>query len=209
MKIALINGSPKRKGSSSSALLEDLKKLLPDEHQIKQFHFNKPLLTEDEITELQDCSAWVFAFPLYVDSIPSHLLSCLCQLEQADFNRNGIHIYTFVNCGFYEGKQNTYALSIMENWCYKAGLNWGMGIGFGGGGALSSMKNAPLEKGPKRNLGISLTVFVEAISRQDQKDNIITSIAFPRFLYKLIIELEWRKSIKANGGKVKDLKKRY
>ena len=209
MNIALINGSPKTKASASGALLEDLKQLLPNEHHIKLLHLNKPALTIEDITTLQDCSAWVFAFPLYVDAIPSHLLSCLCQLEQADFNRNDIHVYSFVNCGFYEGKQTKYAMGVIETWCRKTGLKWGMGVGFGGGGALVSMKNAPLEKGPKRTLGKSLTLFVEAILRQDQKDNIYTSIAFPRFLYKIIIESIWKKAIKKNGGKVKDLKKRY
>lgn len=32
-------------------------------------------------------------------------------------------------------------------------------------------------------------------------------LAFPRFLYKMGTQRGWRQMIKANGGKVKDLKK--
>jgi len=205
MKIALINGSPKRKESISGIILEELKQLLPTEHHIETFNINKPSLTEDEIEKLQSCTAWVFAFPLYIDSIPSQLLSCLCQLEQAGFDRNGKHVYAIVNCGFYEGKQTRHALSMMEVWCQKADLMWGMGIGFGGGGGLAYMKRIPQGRGPKRSLGKSLTVLVDAILLQDSKDNIYASITLPRFVYKFISEFIWKKAIKANGGKVSDL----
>jgi len=208
MNIALINGSPRKKDSSSGALLEDIKQLLPAEHHIKEFHLNKSELTEEDIKEMQNCTAWVFAFPLYVDAIPSQLLSCLCQLEKAEFDGSGAHVYAFVNCGFYEGRQARHALSIMEVWCQKAGLQWGMGVGFGGGGPLAKMGNIPLGKGPKRTLGNILSVLVDAILALDSKDNVFASISLPRFVYRFASEVNWRKSIKANGGKVRDLDRR-
>jgi len=208
MNIAFINGSPKRKDSASGALLADLKQLIPSEHLIKEFNLNKDFITEKDIEALHNCSVWVFAFPLYVDSIPSHLLSCFCQLEQTEFNRNNIYVYGLVNCGFYEGEQTQYAMSMMEIWCDKVGLNWGMGVGFGGGGGLAQMKSIPLGKGPKKTLGKSLAVCADAISKGISIDNVYTSINLPRFVYKFFAESTWKKSIKANGGKVKDLNKK-
>ena len=208
MNIALINGSPKRKESSSGTLLQDLRSLLPATHNIKEFAMNKPSLTEAEIIELQSFSTWVFAQPLYIDGLPSHLLSCLCQLEQELSTDKAIHVYVIVNGGLYEGKQSHHALAIMENWCRKAGLQWGMGIGYGGGGGMAQMKNVPLGKGPKSTLGKAYTTFAEAILSQGTGENIYTSIAFPRFLYKFMAEMHWRKRLKQNGGKKRELNKR-
>jgi len=207
MNIALINGSPRGKKSNSSALLEDLKGLFPTEVSAQAFNFNKPMIADQDMKNLQNCSTWVFAFPLYVDGIPSHLLSCLQQLEQADFKCEDVHVYVIVNCGFYEAKQNYHAISMMEIWCEKAGLTWGMGIGLGGGGGVSQIKNVPLGKGPKRTLGNALSVLGESVLTKEPRDNFYTSINFPRFVHKFFAESGWRKSIKANGGKVKDLKR--
>jgi multimeric flavodoxin WrbA len=206
--IALINASPKKAESASGALLNDLKSAFASEHNVKEFTLNKSSISETEIKELQEFSTWVFAFPLFVDGIPSHLLSCLCQIEEKMSAGETTQVYIIVNCGFFEGQQTRNALAIMENWCIKAGLAWGMGIGFGGGPALVGMGNVPLGKGPKSNLGEAYTVFTDAILSQSSKENIYTSLTFPRFLYKFMSEIGWKSLIKKNGGKIKDLKKK-
>ncbi|MGE5678329.1 MAG: hypothetical protein ACM3ZR_09775 [Pseudomonadota bacterium] len=208
MNIALINASPKKSESASKSLLCDLKSLFSDEHTIKDFSFHTPNVTEAEIKDLCNYSAWVFAFPLYVDGIPSHLLSCLCEMEQSGIDCKDIRVYAIVNCGFFEGKQNCNALAILKNWCDKVGLAWGAGIGFGGGGTLTYVKSVPLGIGPKGTLGKAYKELTNAILSQSSKEDIYTSIGVPRFLYKVAAEMDWKKIIKANGGKKKDLKKR-
>jgi hypothetical protein len=76
---------------------------------------------------LTECNVLVFAFPLYVDGIPSHLLNCLRKLEKffGGLDKKDIMVYSLGNCGFYEGDQNKLAIEMMENWCAKAGLKWG------------------------------------------------------------------------------------
>lgn len=132
MKIALINGSPKRKDSASGLILKELQGLIPSENEIINLHFTKKQPVSSDLELLQDCSIMVFAFPLYVDSLPSHLLSCLVRLEEylkhAAFSKD-CTVYAIANCGFYEGSQNALALDIMENWCSKAGVIWGGGLG--------------------------------------------------------------------------------
>ncbi len=205
MNIALINGSPKKNESASSFLLCDLKGLFPAEHSVKELSFNTPFISENDVKELSGCPVWVFAFPLYVDGIPSHLLSCLKQIEGVGFGGKSIHVYSVVNCGFYEGVQNRIALKILNNWCIKAGFIWGMGIGLGGGGALASMKGVPLGRGPKSTLGKVLGELKACILTETSRDNIFISVSIPRFLYKLAAEMGLRHMIKSNGVKRKDL----
>ncbi|MDP4144332.1 MAG: hypothetical protein Q8936_07605 [Bacillota bacterium] len=208
MKIAFINGSPKIKESASSYILEELKTFLEqDGNIISEFCFRQPQLTVEEMEQFTEYNVFVFAFPLYVDGIPSHLLNCLVQLETifAAMNRRDIMVYSLVNCGFYEAHQNKLALEMMENWCAKAGLKWGQGLAIGGGGMLISIKSVPMGHGPKRNFEKAFKQLANNILKCASGENIFINQSFPRILYKLGAEMGWRQSIKANGLKRNDL----
>lgn len=207
MKIALINGSPKNMESASGCLLQELKKFLGDDKEIAEYSFRKLQLNEEEMEQVAESNALVFAFPLYVDGIPSHLLSCIMQLESflSTIKEKDIVVYTLVNCGFFEGHQTALAIEMMKNWCKKAGLRWGQGIGMGAGGMLQSVKNVPAGYGPKKDLGEALSKLVKNISERSSGEDIFITANFPRFLYKLAAEMGWRKSVKANGLKTRDL----
>ncbi len=208
MKIALINGSPKIHESASGCVLHELKALLDNtNHMICEYSFKKPQLSSEEMDNLAECNVLVFAFPLYVDGIPSHLLNCLVQLETlfSAIKETNILVYSVINCGFYEGRQNELAIEIMENWCIKAGLKWGQGIAIGAGGMLPMLKNVPNGHGLKKNLERALIHLSNNILKSTSGDNICITANFPRILYKLTAEMGWRQSIKANGLKRKDL----
>jgi multimeric flavodoxin WrbA len=208
MKIAFIYGSPKTKYSASASLLQELKPFLQqDGIAISDYSFNKPSLSKEEMEQLKDYDIFVFAFPLYVDGIPSHLLNCLAQLETflASVKEKDIKVYSMVNCGFYEGHQTKLAIEMMENWCSKAGLKWGQGLGIGGGGMMVMIENVPMGHGPKKSLGKAFRELANNILNGTSQENIFISPNFPRILYKLAAEMEWRKAIKANGLKRKDL----
>lgn len=208
MNIALINGSPKVKDSASGCILQELKPFLErDSNTIYEYSFRKPDLGTIDINHISECNALVFAFPLYVDGILSHLLSCLVKLEELflSIKDKDVIVYSIANCGFYEGHQNALALEIIENWCAKTGLRWGQGIGMGAGGMLISTQNVPIGKGPKKSLGTALSQFSNNILIRASDENLFITANFPRFLYKLAAEMGWRHSIKANGLKKKDL----
>lgn len=209
MKIAMINGSPKSKSSASGELLKELQNCITNGAVIKEFCFRKPVVEVAVISELQGCDVWVFAFPLYVDGVPSQLLSCLSQIEKAGAANKNIMVFGIVNCGFYEGRQNTIAIEILKNWCHKLELQWGMGVGVGGGGGLAQMKSAPLGKGPKTTLGKAFCILSSSIQSKTTAQDIYLSVDFPRWLYKIGAEMGWRQLIKKNGGKAKDLNYRY
>ncbi len=207
MRIALIDGSPKVNNSASSVLLEDLKEYWREDAEVVNFGFHSAAISKEVIEELSKADAWVFAYPLYVDGIPGHLLSCLIQLEEAHLQNRQIHIYGIVNCGFYEGIQTKLALKLLQNWSRKAGLIWSGGIGVGGGGGLAMMPKLEPGHGPKAPIDKALAAFSDIIFNKKVKENIYVSVAFPRFLYKMGAQIGWRQMIKANGGKSKDLGK--
>lgn len=123
----------------------------------------------------------------------------------ASIKEKEIIVYSLVNCGFYEGHQNELAIEMMENWCAKAGLKWGQGIGIGVGGMLPSLKRIPMGHGPKKNLQKAFKQLANNILKCTSEENIFITANFPRVLYKLAAEMGWRQSIKANGLKRKDL----
>lgn len=213
MRVALINGSPKIefspkiKCSASAVLLEDLNGYLGETTEIVNFRFHSSEISEEVIEELAKTEAWVFAYPLYVDGIPGQLLSSLIQLEEAYIDNPSIRIYGIVNCGFYEGIQTELALKLLQNWCLKAGFIWGGGIGVGAGGALAMMLKMKSGKGPKASVDKALAELANVIIKREVQENKFLSLAIPRFLYKIVAQMGWRKAIKSNGGKVKDLGK--
>lgn len=113
MKIALINGSPKMKKSSSGMLLDDIKSYISQQAEIIDINMHKPILSDKILKKIKSVDVFVFSFPLYVDGIPAHLLSCLSQLEEVYKNNHEVYVYGVVNCGFYEGQQAKYALDIL------------------------------------------------------------------------------------------------
>jgi len=201
MKIALINGSPKVKNSASAFILTSVKSLLPADSEFKEFKFNGTILNEIDLEKIADTDVLIFAFPLYVDGIPSHLLHCLDQMETY-FNMmetKKIRVCVLVNCGFYEGHQGSIALGMMKNWCSKAKLEWGQGIGIGGGGMLASFKSPLESQGPMKNLWDAIKVMTDNVSNPHEMDNIYTVPNYPRFLYALGGNMGWKKQIKENG----------
>ena len=238
MKIVLINGSPKVNGSASGILLEELKCYLPEAGEAPETEsaetveapetaqtaggkvpengktvwteigLHTPVVSEEALRELAAAEAWVIACPLYVDGIPAHLLSCLVQLEKAQMQNRGISVYGIVNCGFYEGIQAEYALNILQNWCVKAGFAWSGGIGVGGAGGLAQMPKVKQGKGPRAPIEKALEALANIIRQRGVQEDCYVSVAFPRILYRLAAQTGWRLTIRANGGKGKDLGRR-
>ncbi len=203
MTAALIDASPKRKGSTSSILLGKLRELCPPGIRTEETALHTSDVPAGVKETLQSAGVWVIACPLYVDSVPSHLLSCLMELEPLGPEHPGRTVYAIVNCGFYEGEQAALALKILENWCAKAGFVWGGGLGMGGGGAIPTL--TATEKGPMVPICRALAGLGERIARGEGGENQYCTVAFPRFLYRLAGQMGWRQGIRQNGGRAKDL----
>ncbi len=213
MKIALINGSPKFKESASSKLLGIIKETATNcgVSEFVEIHFRKATVpTEEQLRQLRDADVWVFAYPLYVDGAPGHLLSVLRELEGEKLENPERKIYGICNCGFYEGEQNESALEVLRNWAAKCGYIWGGAVGVGGGGATLSLTSmgtiGTFFMSPVRR---AVEALGQAAAEKRILENRYVSIALPRWIYTICAHDGWKKKIKAAGGKVEDLERRF
>lgn len=204
MKISMINGSPKL-GENNSALLIELLQAKLQSHETVVYSFNKCLLNEAQTKEVEQSDVLIFVFPLYIDSIPSHLLRCLIELNHKAWFRPNTKVYCVLNNGFFEGQQNHIAMENMRNWCRKTGVSWGQGIAMGAGEMLPFIRNIPLGHGPNKNLGRAMDALTSHILTLSDGEDIYFSPNFPRLLWKLQAHQFWYSRGKANGVKRKML----
>ena len=201
MRIALINGSPKLKNSASETMLEDMKYFIGNEAETVDVDLHTQEVSGPAREELGRSDVWLFAFPLYLDAVPGHLLSCLVQLEKLRPVCPEVRVYAIVNCGFYEGIQTQTAMEVLSNWCARAGFVWGGGVGVGGGGGINQMPRRKYGSGPRAPVDKALDLLAAVITEVETHENIYVSVGFPRFLYKLAAQMGWRKMLRANGLK--------
>lgn len=208
MKIMMIDGSPKVSKSNSEYFLNILSDFIESKDIVK-YKLSKKVDYEDIIKEINTIDTLVFAFPLYVDSLPSHVLEFLIMLEE-NFKDNlkGVNVYVIANCGFYEGKQNKIVLNIMKCWCKKMNIKWAQGIGIGAGEMMGGLRNVPMGKGPNTNLGLALDNLAKNINENKSGDDIFTTPSmFPRFAFRLAANRFWISKANRNGLKKRDLNK--
>ena len=205
MKIALINASPKIKNSNSELILSDLKHYLNNKCEIIEANLSFNADFDSIYTQIKNTDSWLFAYPLYVDNMPSHLMKFLEWLSDNQLCTNKRNIYAICNCGFYEGVQAECAINVVKFWCNKTSNIFGGGVGIGGGEAFDAIKSIPVGFGPKASIDKALCTLAEAIVNKTATDSKYVNLNYPRFLYKLGATGRWHKEIRQNGGKVKDL----
>ena len=136
MKTVFINCSPKKRFCASAYFLF-LERLFVSGKKITQ-NLRTPADHDRILEQLKDADAVVFGLPLYVDGIPSHVLRFL-EMMEGFCKENGLKlsVYCIANNGFIEGKQNEPLMQEFGHFCSHAGLNWGGGVGIGGGVMLN------------------------------------------------------------------------
>lgn len=207
MKIALINGSPKFRNSASEIALNMMKEYLPAE-QFEEYVFNKSQIEEEQLISVLQNDSLLFAFPLYVDGIPSQLFRCLMQIDEYVKTHpiaHSIMVYAVVNNGFFEGKQNTPALEEIRNWSKCCGFTFGQGIGIGGGGMLGYLQTIKGENGPKKSVALLMKEMCENILKKQSAPMKFAEPDYPAEEYKKSAEEGWRTQVQKNGLTIADL----
>ena len=135
-KTVLINCSPKKKLSVSGFIMKCAGLAIRGEKEY--MHLRTPADRERILQALKTAGKVVFAVPLYVDGVPSHMLPFLQEME-AFCKENGLRlkVYVIANNGFIEGRQNEPLMQVVENFCARSGLEWCGGVGIGGGVMLN------------------------------------------------------------------------
>ena len=204
MKIGIINGSPRGGKSNSEILIKYLCSLL-EGHKINKYYSFYWKMNSEIKSEIYNADVLIFAFPLYVDSIPSHLLDTIVKFGEEKIINSKTKIYCIVNNGFFEGKQNQLAILQMKNWCEKIGAEWGQGVGIGAGEILSYLEKVPLGKGPLKNLGKVLEQFTNNIKTLKSGNEIYVNPNWSRLLYWTQGTVSWIIKSRKNGLKIRDL----
>ena len=196
---ALIHGSPKAAGGNSEKILQLLEKRLTG-----------PCVRVDTVRTgpetweaLADCEAAVVIFPLYVDSLPSHLLRFFMEweMDRREQQRRALSLYAVAQCGFYEGEQNRIALEQVSCFCRKAGISWQGGVGLGGAGGFAEMPEALL----KPLTGV-ISSLAEAVNRKEELPSLQFSIVgLTRWLYLAAGNQSWIRGAKRFGLKKREL----
>lgn len=139
MKTVFINGSPKKKLSVSSYLLGIVRLLVRGEvvsEQVRNVGDHERVLKS-----IKDAENVVFGMPLYVDGVPSHMLSFMKEMEKICTDNNiHLNVYLVSNGGFIEGSQNRALMQVMENFSKRCNCQWRGGVGIGGGVMLNVMR---------------------------------------------------------------------
>lgn len=207
MKICMISGSPRKKGSNSMYILSQLKEMFDGKNSITLFSSDIFVNKEHNMADAFDCDALIIAFPLYVDGIPSNLLEFMEQAESFFLDNsskiNHPVLNVIVNNGFYDARQNRIAIEMAFLWGKKLGLQRGSGLGVGAG---EMMQFAKIGQGPMHNLGVELTKFVQSIMDERDFETRFVEPNFPRILYILSAHMGWGKMAAQNGLKKKDIK---
>ena len=131
MKTVFINCSPSKRFSASSYFIF-LERLFVSGEKVTETLRTKSDY-ERICQQLENADTVVFALPLYVDGVPSHVLRFMEVLEQFCREKD-LHfgVYCIANNGFIEGRQNEPLMQVFENFCTHSGLKWGGGTGIGG-----------------------------------------------------------------------------
>ncbi len=210
-KICFVNGSPRGKASASKRLIdkviEMLDKQVTQTHEICVVESLSKNTTEKDFTLMSTMNSIIFVFPLYIDAIPSNLLEYMyafdeylsCQPQTPDYTHP--RVYSIINNGFIEGRQNTNALQIMAHYAERIGYSWRFGIGIGAGEFVKeTMEVIPLQSRMKRNIYNALVKLTTELESQEitQHNNIMTNPSIPKFLFMATGNRHWTSEAKSS-----------
>ncbi|BBF42527.1 multimeric flavodoxin WrbA family protein, diverged or disrupted [Lachnospiraceae bacterium KM106-2] len=207
--IVCINGSPKANENNSAYFLEQLTKMV-DDKDIVTYWISKEKNVDPIMENIIKSDVLLFAFPLYVDSLPSHLIRFLKKLELYIKDKDcKTKVYVIVNCGFYEGSQTYLAIQQMKLFCKTVHLSFGQALGIGSGEMLGGLKTVPIHNGPNKALGEAFDVLATSIVQKGEgEDLFVKPSRFPRFAYLVASNNFWCKYAKKYGNSKYKLKKR-
>lgn len=161
--ISYINCSPRLYKANSDMFLDVVMEHVNEDFS-KIYLYN--LSFEDVYKKIKEAECIVFAFPLYVDAIPSRLIGLIEYMQNKNYKLYGKKIYAIVNCGFLEAKHNNVALDMLKNWCDQ---NYGTFLGtlsIGAGEVLGAKDSNALYQVICRNQMKNLRAFGDDINKR-------------------------------------------
>ena len=208
MKVAFIVGSPKAKNSTSEKLLQALSDRLPKADI--EWVFTNDLSEDDlidETSKIPKNDVIVIAFPVYIDSIPSHLLKFLRKLQKAcRKSESSARVYCIANCGFYEPANADVAIDMVKLWISYSKLVLGRAIALGAGGIVHGQT---IGEGALQNYGLALDELASNIMADEGGETLYFTPNISQSQYISDSHKAWENAAKKRGLSVKDLRNRF
>lgn len=211
MNAFVLVGSPKGRNSSSFLLGAKLAEGLERHGAATRLELLQPALRTAEgerwlLDRIGASDIVVFAFPLYVDSLPSPLTRLLELVagERAGDGRQATRLLAVVvQCGFPEPRQCDTAVGICRLFARRTGMRWGGALAMGMGGSLER----GIEKLPRggRNVLRALDMASESLARGEgippEASDLFAAPFLPRWMYTLFGNLGWRILLRRNRAR--------
>lgn len=211
MNVLLLIGSPKGRASASfllgSKLAEGFRK---HGAAVSDGFVHHGLRSEEGTARLLDAvdaaDLVVFAFPLYIDSLPAPLTRLLeriagrwARTPPATMPRLAV----VVQCGFPEAHQCDTAIGICRLFAERTGMPWAGALAMGMGGSLAGdFRKLP---GGGRNLLDALDQTAESLAKggdiPGKAVGLFAKPLMPRWMYIVIGNLGWRMQMRKNRAR--------
>lgn len=217
-KIVLLNGSPKGRGGSSGSFGDYILSKITQESITKEtFHVGKSIRKDEKWNNLaqsvKDADTIILTFPLYWDSLPSHLIKGLERLyDDRTKPEKPQNFYTIVNNGFPEPWHNEIAIEICKCFAKKMNYKWQGALNIGGG---ASVGGRPLEQTGSMTFKLreTLDIAAEAIEQSkpipsEVKDRLSKPL-YPPWINLVFGGMSWRHLARKKGAKTPIRSKPY
>ena len=205
--VLLLVGSPKAPGKSVSETLGTYAL-----EQIKQRGWNGETMLirtslqsdqrkNDLLRAVEDSDLVILSFPLYVDSLPAHVIRAMELIAKRRAKR-GARFAVIANCGFPEAEHNNMAISICKRFADASGMDWAGGLALGMGGALSGRRlqdQGPIVGNIIKSLDLAVNALVKGGSIPDKAVHLMAKPVIPGWMYTTVGNLSWHKQARRYG----------
>lgn len=206
--VLFLIGSPKKTRSTSESMADYLSETIKakaDWH-LEKIHILTTIHEKPDAiaTAANQSDLIVLAFPTYVDSLPSHVISTLMLLE-ARLDKSKLRdLVMLINCGFPETFHNDNAIKICRFFAIENGLNWRGGIAVGAGGAIIGKRLSDLG-GIADHLMKNIKTLANRLieDEQIQDDGILRVQVVPTEIYSITGNTGWEKQAQKQGAEEK------
>jgi hypothetical protein len=217
-KIVLLNGSPKGRGGSSGSFGDYILSKISHQGISKEiFHVGKSIRNEEKwnhlVQSVKNADTIILTFPLYWDSLPSHLIKGLELLHaQKDELGKAHNFYIIVNNGFPEPWHNEIAIEISKCFAKKMNYKWQGALNIGGGAAVAG-RSLESTGGMTHRLRETLDMASKAIAQgkpipKEVKER-LTKPLYPPWVNIVIGGMGWRHQARKKGAKTSLRSKPY
>ncbi len=187
-----INGSPKLTNSNSNYFLNKLS------HKDKIKFVYKDRFSEI-LKNIKKDDTIILAFPLYVDGPPNKIIELFEYIKNNKINIKNKKIYTIINCGFWEAKQNRVAALIVQNFANNNGARYMGSFNIGAGEVIGKCDKKKIYRLVSIPFLIKIRKFKVRINKSKKVALETTIRPMTKRLYVYLANCSWKKKMINNG----------